>query len=193
MTAATIGGLAQLLAAASPMMTQPKINVTISQISSLTISGRKRRMDTRQWGQPRQRMRGGASPGNNAPIADDDDNANNHNNAASSYRRGVEGWYKDNANYYNRNEDRGECKIWLSCSLKEIDLWKVQYMELREEQRCSGGNENHNGGGVGRAEEVSLFQGQGWGGGGQVRGGGLSSIPGEVGPPQHGQRWLFWQ
>jgi hypothetical protein len=80
--AATIGGAAQLLAAASPMMVQPKINVTISQISGWTISDRKRRMDARQLGQQRQRRRGGAGPGNNAPIANDDDNANNHNNTA---------------------------------------------------------------------------------------------------------------
>ncbi len=26
-----------------------------------------------------------------------------------------------------------------------------------------------------------------------MRGGGLSSVPGEVGPPQCGQQWLFWQ
>jgi hypothetical protein len=146
-TAATIGGVAQLLVAASPMMAQPKINVTISQISCWTISDRKRRMDAWQWGQQRQRTRGGTGPGNNAPVADEDD-ANNHDNAAPSYRGGVGGRYKDDANYHNGNEDRGECKIWLSCSLKEMDLWKVQYMELREEQRCGGGNENHNGGGA---------------------------------------------
>ncbi len=61
-----------------------------------------------------------------------------------SYRGGVGGWYKDNANYYNGNEDREEYEIWLSCSLKEMDLWKVWYMELREERRCGGGEENHN-------------------------------------------------
>ncbi len=58
------------------------------------------------------------------------------------------GQYKDNASYYNGNEDWEECKIWLSRSLMEIDLWKVRYMELREEQRCGGGDENHNGWGV---------------------------------------------
>ncbi len=194
MTAATIGGAAQLLAAASPMMAQPKINVTISQISGWMISDRKRRMDARQQGQQRQWTKSGAGPGNNAPVANDDDDANNHNNAVSSYCGGVGGRYKEDANYYNGNEDRGECKIRLSRSLKEMDLWKVQYMELREEEHCGGGNENHDGGGgVGRAKEVGLFQGQGWGRGGQVQGGGLSSIPGEVGPPQRGQRWLFWQ
>ncbi len=78
-------------------------------------------------------MRGGVGSGNNAPVADNDDDANNHNNAASSYRGGVGGQYKEDVNYYNGNEDRAECKIWLSRSLKEMDLWKVQYMELREE------------------------------------------------------------
>jgi hypothetical protein len=193
-TAATIGGAAQLLAAVSPMMVQQKINVTISQISGWTISNRKRRMDARQWGQQRQWTRGSIGPGNDAPVTDNDDDANNHDNAASSYRGGVGGRYKDDANYYNGNEDQRECKIWLSRSLEEMDLWKVQYMELREEQRCGSGNENHDGGGgVGWAEEVGLFQGQGWGGGERVQGGGLSSIPGEVGLPQRGQQWLFWQ
>jgi hypothetical protein len=131
--AATIGGAAQLLVAASPMMAHSKINVTISQISSWTISKRKRRMDAQQWGQQRQWTRGGAGPGNAAPIADDDNNANNHDNAVLSYRGGVGGRYKDDANYYNGNEDRGECKIWLSRSLEEMDLWKVHNMELREE------------------------------------------------------------
>ncbi len=42
------------------------------------------------------------------------------------------------------------------------------------------------GGGIGRAEEAGLFQGQGWGGGGRVQGGGLSSVPVEVSPPQRG-------
>jgi hypothetical protein len=93
-------------------------------------------MDTRQRGRRRQQTRGGAGPRNNAPIANDDDDANNHDNAASSYRGRVGGRYKDDANYYNENEDRGECKIWLSRSLEEMDLWKVQYMDLREEQHC---------------------------------------------------------
>ena len=55
------------------------------------------------------------------------------------------GQYKNDASYYNGNEDREECKIWLSHSLKEIDLWKVRYMKLREEQRHGRGDENHNG------------------------------------------------
>jgi hypothetical protein len=146
--AATIGGAAQLLVAASPMMVQPKINVTISQMSGWMISNRKRRMDARQRGQRRQQTRGGASPENDAPVPDNDDNANNQDNAALSYRGGVGGRYKDSANYYNGNDDRGECKIWLSRSLEEMDLWKVRYMELREEQRCGSGNENHDGGGA---------------------------------------------
>ncbi len=58
------------------------------------------------------------------------------------------GRYKDDANYYNGNADQGECKIWLSRSLEEMDLWKVQYMELREERRCGSGNKNHDGGGA---------------------------------------------
>ncbi len=87
------------MAAASPMIAQPKINVTISQISGWTISDRKRRMDAWQRGQQRRRTRGGAGPRNDAPIADDDDNANNHDNAASSYCGGVGGRYKDDANY----------------------------------------------------------------------------------------------
>jgi hypothetical protein len=78
-------------------------------------------------------MRGSAGPGNNAPVADDDKDANNHDNAALSYCGGVRGWYKDDANYYNGNEDQGECAIWLCRSLKKMDLWKVQYMELRGE------------------------------------------------------------
>jgi hypothetical protein len=143
--AATISKAAQLSAAASPMMVQPKINVTISQISGWMISNRKRRMDARQWWQRWQRMRGGAGPGNDAPVTDNDDDANNHDNAALSYRGGVGGRYKDDANYYNGNEDQGECEIRLSRSLKEMDLWKVQYMELREEQCCGSGNENHDG------------------------------------------------
>jgi hypothetical protein len=147
MTAATIGGVAQLSAAASPMMAQPKINVTISQISGWMISDRKRRMDARQQGQRRQRTRGSASSENDAPIANNDDDTNNHDNAASSYCGGVGGRYKDNGNYYNGNEDRGECEIWLSRSLKEMVLWKVQYMGLREKQPCGGGNENHDRGG----------------------------------------------
>jgi hypothetical protein len=48
--AATIGGVAQLLAAASPMMVQSKINVIISQISGWTIFDRKRRMDAQKRG-----------------------------------------------------------------------------------------------------------------------------------------------
>ena len=103
-------------------------------------------MDARQQGQQRQRTRGGVGPGNDAPIANDDNNANDHNNAASSYCGGVGGRYKNDTNYYNGNEDREECKIWLSRSLKEMDLWKVRYMELREEQHCGGGYENHDGG-----------------------------------------------
>ncbi len=53
------------------------------------------------------------------------------------------GGYKDDANYYNGNEDREECKIWLSRSLKKMDLWKVEYMKLREEQHCGSSDENH--------------------------------------------------
>jgi hypothetical protein len=105
-------------------------------------------MDARQQGQQRRWTRGIIVPGNNAPVADDDDDANDHNNVALSYRGGVGGRYKDDANYYNGNEDREECKIWLSRSLKEMDLWKVWYMELREEQPCGGGDENHNGWGA---------------------------------------------
>ncbi len=90
-------------------------------------------MDTRQKGQQRRRTRGSVGPRNNAPIANDDNNANNHDNVALSYCGGVGGRYKDNSNYYNGNEDREECKIWLSRSLKEMDLWKVWYMEVREE------------------------------------------------------------
>jgi hypothetical protein len=60
----------------------------------------------------------------------------------------VGGRYKDNANYYNGNEDREKCKIWRSRSLEEMYLWKFWYMESREEQRCSGGDENHNGWGA---------------------------------------------
>jgi hypothetical protein len=112
------------------------------------ISDRKRRMDARQRGWQRRRTRGSAGPENDASVADNEDDANNHDNAASSYHGRVGGRYKDDANYYNGNEDRGEWEIWLSCSLKEMDLWKVQYMELREEQHCGGGNENHNGGGA---------------------------------------------
>ncbi len=82
-------------------------------------------MDAQQQGQRRQWMRGSVGPRNDAPIANNDDDTNNHNNAASSYRGGVGGRYKDDANYYNWNEDREECKIWLSRSLKEMDLWKV--------------------------------------------------------------------
>ncbi len=90
-------------------------------------------MDARQRGQQGRRTRGSVGPGNDAPIADDNNDANNHNNAASSYCGRVGGWYKDDANYYNGNEDREECEIWLSRSLEEMDLWKVRYMELREE------------------------------------------------------------
>ncbi len=79
-------------------------------------------MDARRRGLRRQRTRGGIGPGNNAPITDDDDNANDYNNAASSYSGGVGGRYKDDANYYNGNEDQEECKIWLSRSLKKMDL-----------------------------------------------------------------------
>jgi hypothetical protein len=82
-------------------------------------------MDARQRGQQRQWTRGGAGPGIDAPVADDDDDANNHDNVASSYCGGAGGRYKDDANYYNGNEDRGECEIWLSRSLEEMDLWKV--------------------------------------------------------------------
>jgi hypothetical protein len=101
-------------------------------------------MDARQRGQQRQWRRGSVGPGNNASIANDDNNANNHINVASSYRGGVGGRYKDDAIYYNGNEDREECKTWLSRNLKEMDLWKVWYMELREEQRRGSGDENHN-------------------------------------------------
>jgi hypothetical protein len=93
-------------------------------------------------------MRGGDSHRKDAPIADNDNDTNNHDNAASSYGGGVGGRYKDDANYYNGNEDREECKIWLSCSLKEMDLWKVWYMELREERRRGSGDENHDGWGA---------------------------------------------
>ncbi len=62
-----------------------------------------------------------------------------------SYHGRVGGQYKDDASYYNGNEDREECKIWLSRSLEEMDLWKVWYMELREEQGRGGGDENHKG------------------------------------------------
>jgi hypothetical protein len=48
--AATIGGAAQLLAAALPTMAQQQKNVTISQISGWTISDRRRRMDAQQQG-----------------------------------------------------------------------------------------------------------------------------------------------
>ncbi len=105
-------------------------------------------MDARQRGQQRCRTRGGVSPGNDAPVTNDDNDANNHDNVASRYRGRVGGRYKEDANYYNWNEDREECKIWLSCSLKEMDLWKVRYTELREEQRCGSGDENHNGWGA---------------------------------------------
>ncbi len=71
-------------------------------------------------------MRGSAGPRNNAPVGDDDNNANNHDNAASSYRGRVGGRYKDDANYYDGNEDQGECETWLCRSLKEMDLWKVR-------------------------------------------------------------------
>jgi hypothetical protein len=57
----------------------------------------------------------------------------------------VQGQYKDDANYYNGNKDREECKIWLSRSLKEMDLWKVWYIALREKQRHGGSDENHDG------------------------------------------------
>jgi hypothetical protein len=93
-------------------------------------------------------MRGGVSPRNDAPVANNDDNANNHNNVVLSYCSGLGGRYKDDANYYNGNEDREECEIWLSRSLEEMDLWKVRYMELREEQHWGGGDENHNGWGA---------------------------------------------
>jgi hypothetical protein len=46
---------------------------------------------------------------------------------------GWEGGTRRMQNCYNGNEDREECKIRLSHSLKEMDLWKVWYMELREE------------------------------------------------------------
>jgi hypothetical protein len=105
-------------------------------------------MDAQQRGRRRQRTRGGIGPGNDAPVANYDDDANNHDNAASSYFGGVGGRYKDDANYYTGNEDREECKIWLSRSLKEMDLWKVRYMELRVEQRCGSSDENHDGWGV---------------------------------------------
>jgi hypothetical protein len=117
------------LVAASTMMAQPNINVTISQISGWTISNKKRRMNAPQWGRRQQQTRGGAGPGTNASVANDVNNTNNHDNAASSYRGGVGGRYKEDANYYNGNKDRGECKIWLSRSLKEMDLWKVRYMD----------------------------------------------------------------
>ncbi len=58
------------------------------------------------------------------------------------------GGYKDDANYYSGNEDREECKIRLSRSLKEMDLCKVRYMELREEQHCGSGDEYHDEWGV---------------------------------------------
>jgi hypothetical protein len=79
-------------------------------------------MDARRRGQQWQRTRGGVGPGNDAPIANDDDNTNDHDNMVSSYRGGVGGRYKDNANYYNGNEDQEECKTWLSRSLEEMDL-----------------------------------------------------------------------
>jgi hypothetical protein len=82
-------------------------------------------MNARQRGQRQRQTRGSVGPGNDAPIADNDDDANNHNNAASSYRGRVGGQYKDDASYYNGNEDWEECAIWLSRSLKEMDLWKV--------------------------------------------------------------------
>jgi hypothetical protein len=124
-----------------------KINVTISQISGWRISDRRRRIEAQQRGQRRQWTRGSVGPGKDAPITDNDNNANDHNDAASSYRGRVGGRYKDNANYYNGNE-REECKIWLSRSLKEMDFWKVWYIELREEQHRSGGDGNHNGWGA---------------------------------------------
>jgi hypothetical protein len=90
-------------------------------------------MDAQRRGQQRQWTRGSVGPRNDAPVANNDDNANDHDNAASSYRGGVGGWYKDEANYYNGNEDQKESEIWLSRSLKDMDLWKAWYMELREE------------------------------------------------------------
>jgi hypothetical protein len=93
-------------------------------------------------------MRSGVGPGNDAPIANDEDDTNNHDNAASSYRGGVGGRYKDDANYYNGNEDREECEVWLSHSLEEMDLWKVRYIELRKEQCRGGGDENLDGWGA---------------------------------------------
>jgi hypothetical protein len=105
-------------------------------------------MDARRQGRRRQWTRGSVGPRNDAPVADDDDDANDHDNAASSYHGGVGGRYKDDANYYNGNKDREECKIWLSHSLKEMNLWKVRYMELREEQHRGGGDENHDGWGA---------------------------------------------
>ena len=107
-----------------------KKKLTISQKSSWTISDRKRRMDARQQGRRRQWTRGNANPRNNAPVANNDNNANNHDNAASSYRGRVGGRYKDNVNYYNGNEDRGECKIWLSRSLKDMKKYARRYLYL---------------------------------------------------------------
>ncbi len=105
-------------------------------------------MDAQQQGQQQRQMRGGVGPGNDVPVANDDNNTNDHNNMASSYHGRVGGWYKDDANYYNGNEDQEECKIWFSRSLEEMDLWKVRYMELREEQRCGSSDENHDGWGA---------------------------------------------
>ncbi len=102
-------------------------------------------MDAQQGGRRQQWSRGSVSPGNDAPVTNNDNDANNHNNAALSYSSGVGGRYKDDANYYNGNEDQEECKIWLSRSLKKMDLWKVRHMELREEQRCGGSDENQDG------------------------------------------------
>ncbi len=119
-------------------------------------------MDARRRGQQRRWTRGGVSPRNDAPVTDNDDNTNNHNNVVSSYRGGVGGWYKDNANYYNGKEDREECKIWLSCSLEEMDFWKVRYMELREEQCRGSGDENQNGwGALDRPRKLVCFKDEG--------------------------------
>jgi hypothetical protein len=127
-------------------------------------------------------MRGGAGPGNNAPVAKDDKDANNQDNSASSYRGRVGGRYKDDASYYNGNEDRGECEIWLSRSLEEMDLWKVQYMELREEQRCGSGNENHDrGGALDRPRNSVCFKDKGG-----VEEGECEEEGCQVGPPQRG-------
>jgi hypothetical protein len=74
----------------------------------------------------------------------------------------VGGRYKDDANYYNGNEDWEECEIWLSRSLEEMDLWKVRYMELREEQRCGGSDENHDGwGALDRPRKLVRFKDEG--------------------------------